>query len=159
MACSINNSLRWIIRIWSNFAWFFLGVLSVIISRSPWCIKKTKFEVFSILYFMYSELCRWNDSLSMGMTYPTLSKCSTHSCKNTHWHFFVMAVERRWSVTHNHNTFFRLSDSLGTYSNKLWLTLTDRHSFWLITDIWRSLFWISTIQSNFFSPIFQFSAK
>ncbi len=46
----------------------------------------------------------------------------------TYLHFFVATVVDRSSVPPNHNSFFRLSRSLGTYSNKWWLTHTHRHT-------------------------------
>lgn len=51
-----------------------------------------------------------------------------------HTHIFccsesvAIVVERRSSVASNHNASFCLSGSLGTYSNKCWLTHTDTYT-------------------------------
>lgn len=85
----------------------------------------------------------------------TLVKTHTH----THTHPFsclccsesvAVEVERRSSVPPNHNASFHLSGSLGTYSNKWWLTHTHTHTLWLwlIRESWLGLLWSYTRQSH-----------
>ena len=146
--CSTNRP-----KLWSNHnKYSFIALWQHIKIRRALCVT----SISLIVPLLYSGKGSNTYHAVGGQLIPCLGAWLkvVHTPISTHLYLFLLAVkmllvvEGRSSVPPYHHASFRLSGSLGTYSNKLWLTHRDTHSLWLIRKSWRGLLQSYTTQRH-----------